>query len=68
MAIADRTSIEVSMFETVRTIVFLNKHNTPPSLVVWVAADNTAYQVALADLKKSKHIEIIQQGHSHVQF
>ena len=62
--------IETSVFGSCLTIVFLNKMETPPTPTVWVCANRAAYDKALDKLrsKDMNHIELVQFGHSHVQY
>lgn len=57
----------VYTFNTIATIVFLNKSHTPPSVVVWVCEDKETMGASLKELKAQSHIEILQSGSSHFQ-
>ena len=54
-------------FRSCWTIVFLNKSVIDPTPTVWVCMDRDVYDRSLADLLEMKHIEIIQNGPSHVE-
>jgi hypothetical protein len=49
------------------TIVFLNKSHNKPTPTVWVCTNHDAWTRGIQMLEKMKHIEIIQQGASHVK-
>lgn len=49
------------------TVVFLNKTHQDPTPTVWVCTDQAAYLASLAHLRRLKHIEIVQEGPSHIQ-
>ena len=59
-------AIQTSTFDTVITIVFKNK-SMGDTLVVWVCADREAYYKALDKLAAMPHVEVIQNGDSHVE-
>lgn len=49
------------------TVVFLNKTHSAPTPTVWVCENQAAYLASLKYLRGLKHIEIVQEGPSHVQ-
>jgi hypothetical protein len=58
--------IEVSAFESVRTIAFAND-SLNNGVTVWVCENKEAFDQALAGLKSEEHIRILGCGNSHVQ-
>lgn len=49
------------------TIVFLNKSFENPTPTVWVCTTKAVYDRSVASLQNLKHVEIIQNGPSHVE-
>ncbi len=48
------------------TIVFLNKFHENSTPTVWVCVNERVYDRKLKELQALKHIEIVQNGPSHV--
>jgi len=59
--------IEVHPFNACLTITFLNRSFENPTPTVWVCENKTTYDRALARLQILGHIEIVQNGASHVE-
>lgn len=54
-------------FSACWTIVFLNRSFQNPTPTVWVCENKAVYDRSLMSLRSQKHIEIIQNGPSHVE-
>ncbi len=59
--------IEISPFNSVLTISFLNKSHEPRTPVVWVCVNRAAYDKALEKLAGQDWIEVVQHGNAHVE-
>ena len=62
------SQIQVSEFNTVRTISFVNKSQNgmgDATPIVWVCENKAAYDNAMAELSAMSHVKILDSGHSH---
>ena len=59
-------NIQTNAFGQVLTIVFKNK-SRGNEMVVWVCENKAAYDAGLAKLSAMPHVEVMQNGGTHVE-